>query len=327
MAEFFLPHNLTFSQALQSEGSEMPADSRLLGLLYRPVLLAQAAVRLLNRKYNLDCALKRTVLVAEPDRRGLVRWQNFLIGPVQPREFDRNPIPEARFAALDAPFSDERTLRSMEADFEDWLYRATDVTVRANEALGVYAGPEVSEAEFAQMCQEAAAAEAEIEADRLEDQLQRKIDSLETKLAREERELEEDKAEHSRRRTEELATHAETLFSLFSRRRRSVSSSMTKRRMTARAGEDVEESEEEIKLLKKEIDELEADMQAALDDLEEKWTGIAADITEIKVTPYKKDISVELFGVAWMPYHLVEAGGRMRALAGFEIRRTGELKD
>jgi hypothetical protein len=92
---------------------------------------------------------------------------------------------------------------------------------------------------------------------------------------------------------------------------------MTKRRMTARAAEDVEESEEEIERLKEEIDELEAEMKAELDDLEEKWTQIAGDVSEIRVPPYKKDIAIELFGVAWMPTQLVQSEGRMIRLPGF----------
>ena len=128
----------------------------------------------------------------------------------------------------------------------------------------------------------------------------------------------EDEADYKQRKMQEAATHAETLFSLFSKRRRSVSSSMSKRRMTAKAREDVEESEEEIERLKQDMDELEAEMKEALDELEAKWAEIAADITEISVTPYKKDVNVELFGVAWMPYHLVEEGGQLTEIVGFK---------
>jgi len=54
-----------------------------------------------------------------------------------------------------------------------------------------------------------------------------------------------------------------------------------------------------------------------IDLLEERWGEVAADITQIAVNPLKKDILVELFGVAWLPYHVVEAGGRTEQLAGY----------
>ncbi len=313
--EYVLPNNLTLSEAVPN----LATDSRSLGLLYRPVLLAQADVRFLNRKYNLDHEVKRTAVVIEPDRRGTVRWEDYLTKAIESRDLDRQPASDGRFAALEEPLTDTKIWRPLQTDFVDWVYRETEVIVKANEALKVYAGPDVSEEKFAQQCQKAAAAKAEIEADKIEAQFEKKIDSLETKLSREERELAEDEADYKQRKMEEAATHAETLFSLFSKRRRSVSSSMTKRRMTARAREDIKESETEIEQLKQDIDEMEADMKAALDELEEKWNEIAADISETPVTPFKKDVKVELFGVAWMPYHLVEIGGRIDEFPGFEL--------
>lgn len=322
VAQYYLPHTLTLSQAAQEEDIALPAAATPLGLLYEPVLLAQAKVSFHQRKYSLDHELRCTALVPEPRPDGAILWDNYLVGSLSPRDLDRNPAPESRFDALNPPLTDDKALRSLEGDFADWIYRDVAVTVRANEELDIYAGPDISDADFKRMCQEAAAREAAKEADKLEQQWQRKIDRLEEKLVREERELEEDKAEHNRRKLEEAATHAETLFSLFSKRRRSVSSSMTKRRMTARAAEDVEESEEEIERLKKEIDELEAEMKAELDELEEKWTQIVEDISEIRVPPYKKDIAIELFGVAWMPTQLVQSEGHMRRLPGFVPREA-----
>ena len=321
-AEYFLPHNLTLSQAAQQDGRSLSPDARSLGLLYRPGLLAQADVRFLKRKYDLDQMTLRAVLIPEPDRRGRVRWDDFLTDALQKGDLGRGPAPEARFAGLEEPLSDDKLLRSMKADFTDWVYRNTEVLIKANETLKVYAGPDVSPEKFAQLCQKAAAEEAEIEIDKIESRFEKRIDSLGKKLLREERELEEDEAEYKQRKMEEAATHAETLFSLFSKRRRSVSSSMTKRRMTARAKKDVEESEEEIERLQKEIDEIKTEMETALDELEAKWSDVAADISDIPVTPFKKDVNVELFGVAWMPYHLVDSDGRIEQIPGFSLAHS-----
>ena len=40
-------------------------------------------------------------------------------------------------------------------------------------------------------------------------------------------------------------------------------------------------------------------------------------MSEVTITPKKTDIYVELFGVAWMPYYLVESGGGMVELPAF----------
>ena len=53
--------------------------------------------------------------------------------------------------------------------------------------------------------------------------------------------------------------------------------------------------------------------------IKEKWIEISDDMELIAIHPYKKDILVDLFGVAWLPYHIVEAGGRRFELPGFGI--------
>jgi hypothetical protein len=74
--EYFLPNNLTFTQAFKAAGRPYPQEAYSQGLVYRPVLLAQAHIRFLDRKYNLDYEMDTACLVPSADRRGVVRWEN-----------------------------------------------------------------------------------------------------------------------------------------------------------------------------------------------------------------------------------------------------------
>jgi len=317
VAEYFLPNNLTWSKAAAKDGRSLPASAQSLGLLYRPVLLAQASVRFLNRKYNLDVDIKRTAVVAQPDERGVVRWEEHETPPLDGRALPSQPDPQARFTELPRALQDARSLGALNTDFVDWAYRTTQVTVRANETLKVYAGPDVSPEQFAKLCADAADALLDAELDKVEAIYEKKIDAIEAKLTREERELRDDEADLSQRKQEEMATHAETFLGLFSKRKRSVSSSLTKRRMTEKARSDVDESLEAIEAFRKELDDLAKEMAAALDEVKQKWAGIAAETSEIKVTPLKKDVSAELFGVAWMPHHLMQTPDSVVELTGY----------
>ena len=157
----------------------------------------------------------------------------------------------------------------------------------------------------------------------MEEQFRKKLDALQKKLRLEQRELEDDKEEHGRRKREEAVKHAETLFSLFSSRRRSVSASMTKRRMTEKAKADVEDTEAQIADLNRDIADLEKEAKEAIAAVDEKYDDLLDDITLIPVTPYKKDITVTLFGIAWHPYHVVDDGGRALELPAFEEKAVG----
>ena len=223
-------------------------DAQLDGVLYRPALLAAASVRFLDRKYGVDTEMQRAALVKDPDRRGVVRWEDHFYGNFPVNRVERTPAPQARFAALDAPLNVSKQMTALQRDFVDWIYRSVTVTCKENEALKVYAGPDDSQADFMKACAETAREAADVEIEKKAAQFDRKIKSLEDKTAREERELREDEAELSHRKMEEVGTHAENVLGMFGGRKssRRLSSSLTKRRMTEQAKADVEELEDAI---------------------------------------------------------------------------------
>ncbi len=321
IAEYFLSNNLTFTQAFKAAGREFPAEAFSQGLIYRPVILSQASARLYNLKYRLDIDTYKTALVASPDRRGVVRWDNYLVDQIDPSKLDQVPDPQARFAPLDTPLNDIKLMNALEKDYLDWAYRNTQVTVRANEVLKVYAGPETSEGEFRTQCVNAARQAREAELKKTLAPFDTKLRTIQDKLEREQRELEQDKSELSSRKLEEAGNVAETMAGFLGfGRKRSISTSLTKRRLTSQAKGDVEESVDMIKEYQKQIATIEEEKASALQTVNDKWGDVANQITEIPIAAQKKDILLDFFGVAWMPYHLVKISEQLIELPGFSTR-------
>jgi hypothetical protein len=291
-----------------------------LGLVYRPVILGQAIIRFINRTYNLDYEMSHTVIDPAPDRRGVARWDQVMVSSIDPHSLETEPAPEARFAALEAPFSDARQITSLQKDFLDWAYRTSQVVVRAQEAFKLYAGPDVSQAEFRRLVADAARTGRDAELGKVLEAYDRRIEALDTKRSREERELSEDKTELSQRRMEETGTNIENLLSLLNKRSsRRLSTSLTKRRLTEQARADVEESVDALSEMKKQLAALEAEKAAAVAQVNEKWGRLAYEISEITLAPFRKDVLLDLFGVAWLPYHRVQVGQEVLELPGFAV--------
>jgi hypothetical protein len=306
-------------EAVDAAGISPPHDVQL-QVIYKPVLIAQATIRFLKRNYNLDYDLISSALVREPDRQGRIRWEDWVSDPIDLNSLERQPRSEARFMELVSPLTDGSKLREFEADYKDWIYHSVTVSVRANEELDIYAGPQVSQGEFRRLVSDAAEKELNQELESTNDKFDKKLDTIQDRLVREERELEDDRAEHSQRKMEEVGTHAENLLSLLAGRRRRMTTSLTKRRMTTKAKADVEESLEMIDKYKEEIEELEEERQETLEEVEEKWQEILEEDAEISVSPYKKDILIELFGVGWFPYYIYDDQGREVELAAFSLK-------
>jgi hypothetical protein len=316
--EYFLPNNLTFTQAFKAASRPYPQEALSQGLVYRPVILAQANVRFLNRKYNLDYEMVRTALAAQPDRRGFVRWDEQNAPTVDAAALDSAPDPQARFASLEAPFTDGKIMAGLEKDFQEWVFRQAQVTVRANEALNLYAGPQVSQATFLTECAEAARQDRDAEIRKASTGYEAKIEAIQDKLKREERELSRDESELSQRKLEEGGTHLQNVASLFGfGRKRSLTTSLTKRRQTASAKADVEESQDAIDNYNRQIAELEKEKADAIEEINARWSELTNQISEIPVAALKKDVLLELFGVAWMPYHIVKTGEEVIELPGY----------
>ncbi|MCK5317406.1 MAG: hypothetical protein KAJ55_05800, partial [Anaerolineales bacterium] len=112
---------------------------------------------------------------------------------------------------------------------------------------------------------------------------------------------------------------AENVFGLFSgsRSSRRISTSLTKRRMTSKAKADVEESQDVIEDFMQELDDLRAELTQEIDEIHERWEQVASEVEEIVITPFKKNIRVNLFGVAWAPYWRVKVGEKDLELPGY----------
>jgi len=196
-------------------------------------------------------------------------------------------------------------MSALEKDFEDWLYRNSSVQARANDALKIYAGPDVSRAEFMRACADAASKKRDAEIEKETAKYDRQLRTLKDRKAREERELREDEADLTHRKWEEAGTHLENIFGGGKRARRRVSTSLSKRRMTEKAKADVEESVDAIEEYEKQIEELIERREEAIEEINDRWGHMVNDISEVTVTPKKTNVYVDLFGVAWVPYYVV----------------------
>ncbi len=302
------------------EGPEAAAKAQGLqgtyqGLLYRPALWAQARITVVRPKYNLDWEGVYAALVEEPERR--VDWEAWEAQPKEPTFFLEEPESDARFLPLEPPWNRASSLKQLRSAFRDFVYRRTKIPVRVHKRLKIYAGPNVSQAQFKRLLREAAREGLEKDLEKIRRTYERKLQRLRERLKREERELAEDLAEYEQRKQEEWVTHAENLLGLFLGRRRRLTTSLTKRRLAQKALADIEESKAAIAEYKAQIETLEAEMREAMEEARNRWAETLADVDELLLRPYKREILVEMFGVVWMPYYLFSSGDDLVEVPAF----------
>ncbi len=315
--EFFIPNNLGFSQALTDARVPSSAKVDQGGFLYRPALFAQAEVTYLARKYNLE--LTRQVSSLPQEARGrMVSWDDFAWQAYKREDVISSPLPGARYAAIPEWLSDARLITSLQSDFVDWVVRNGTLRVRVNEVLKVFAGPDVTTAEFREMCSKAARDAMKAELDKVETTFNKKLETLEAKVKRQTMEVDSQEDELGQRRMEEVGKGAEFLIGMLGGRKRSLSSNLSKRRMTASAKAILKQEQAELEMLEKQLAGLENERKAALDEVNERWARQVDHEVEVPVTPYRKDVYVDFYGIAWLPYYVVSVDGQSREIPAFQ---------
>jgi hypothetical protein len=319
IAEYFLPQTHSLPEAFAAAGRSMPGETVIRNMIiYRPALLCSAKIHFLDRRMGVDTTITRAALIKELPRNGPIRWEDFAGNDPWLEKVDTGPTPGTLFGAVDLPLNDSKRMTALHRDFTAWVSRDSMVKARVNQALKVFAGPDVSQADFMKACADAAREARDAELAKSTAALDRKIKALEDKVAREQRELQQDQTELGQRKTEELGNLAEMGASLFGiGRKKSLTTQLTKRRLTEQAKGDVEESIQAITQYKKDLADLQVLRDQTAAEVTERWGQAVNQATEVNVTPKKSDIYVNLFGVAWLPYYFVQYDGQTTELPAF----------
>jgi len=315
----YYPVTLGPAEALKAANTTLSGGMTQPQYLYRPVLAGQARVAYTDRKYNISHEALYTIKMDEYRKMGLVRWEDFVAEPIILNRLEMTPQTGATFDALDSLGVDSgAVVSSLEKDFIEWIYRTQSMTLRVNESLGVVGGPDVSDDAFRKMCAEAVEKKKEEQIEAIKTKYEALYDKLEDKLRKEVQDYEEDKQELNHRRMEEVGKGLENVIGLFAGRSRSISTSLTKRRMTSKAKADLEASEKEIAKIEADMKEMEAELAEALAKVGEEFSTVLDQVIETPVAPYKKNIFIEMFGLLWLPYYAFKQEGSWVTVPAFE---------
>ena len=318
VAEYFVPQTHSLPEAFAAAGQSMPAEAVIRNVIYRPALLFSAKIHFLDRRMGVDTTITRSGLIKDVPRVGTLRWEDFAGSNEWLEKLDAAATPGALFGGMDSPFNDARRMNALHKDFTDWAYRTSAVKARVNQTLKVFAGPDVSQADFMKACADAARDARDVELSKTTAVLDRKIKALEDKLSREERELQQDQTQLNQRKTEEIGNALEMGASLLGfGRKKSLTTQLSKRRMTEQAKGNVEESVQAIAQYKKDLADLMQQREQLTQEVTDRWGQVVNDVSDVDVTPKKTDIYVNLFGVAWLPYYFVQFDSQTVELPAF----------
>ncbi len=268
------------------------------GVSLKPSLLAVAEVRYISRSPSVNTSRMVSALVDAPRETGQ-KWEDFV---AEIKESSIQTSAPARVSRSGLPdFMSKSTWWSQqEKEFEQWIYETDTATVRVNKALGINAGPEVSEDKFKANCQSAAMEKADAEEKKLESSFKTKITTLQGKIDRQQTKVDKYEKELASRGLDTALKVGEALLKLASKKKLTgVSSSVTKARMASDAKGRLDEAKQMLENYQADLEDLKQSLEDEKAAVREKWQAEADDFDEIQLTPTKQNIRITYFGIGW----------------------------
>ena len=120
--------------------------------------------------------------------------------------------------------------------------------------------------------------------------------------------MELDQADLTGRKREETVGVAESVFNFLTGRRQSyvVTYASRRRRLTEKAKSEVQESEDTIADLEDMLEQLRGALETEVAEISQRWAAVLDSAQQITLKARKSDITVDAFGLAWVPsWHVV----------------------
>jgi len=273
---------------------------------YIPKILATSKVRFYDEKRKVDKVEEFHYLVDAPDDFGRINWEDghaingWESYIVQNPKHDSNA--EVSFSDIPEAMNTAKEFKAVEKNYSDFLYQNKKAFILEHDDFDIYQKEGESDEAFNMRVQTIARENRDEELDDLHDKYEDKFERIDDKIRKEERDLAEAEAEVKSRKTEEFVNIAETIFSVFSKRRsRSFSTAASKRNMSRRAKEKMEESIEDIEELELDYKELKEELKEKIEEITKEWETKSQNITKKEVKPRRTDVKVEGTVFVWYP--------------------------
>ncbi|MBN1427930.1 MAG: DUF87 domain-containing protein [Anaerolineae bacterium] len=312
--QYYLPTEYTVEQAIRNWESMMnqPAvqvETRK-RLLYRPSLLAQVNVRFAHRATNSVQAYTYAFVVPTLPRVPLINWLDYQSEPFDPHALDPNPFAEAFYAEIPSALATGSGFKDLQTNLVDWIVQNAWLVVYYNPVLKIYSSLEESQRDFQAKVQAICRQERDKEIDAVANRYDNKLANLEARAETMAARREQKATELGARKQEEMISVGEDALNLLRGNAGRVLSRVTRlRRYTATTEDYVGIYDQRMQGIQQQYELLQQDMEQSLQAVQDKWVDVVKRIEEVRVAPFKKDITPMLFGLGWVPYWDVAING------------------
>jgi hypothetical protein len=278
-------------------------------LVYSPYILASGQILFSHTKSGLTLKKDVTYQTQISNDPMPVNWDNSEEINLQISDLEKSPTGPAQYVELPAVASKARNYDIWAKDFVSWLYRTQKIELLRSPSNKEFSKPGESERDFRIRLQLSSRERRDQMVDALRKKYTPKIAALQEQIRRAQAAVERETEQAKQQKMQTAVSVGATLLGAFMGRK-AMSTGTLGRATTSMRGatrsmkesKDIERARENIVALQQRLNLLEADFKSETDLLAGKIDPLTEELEHIEIKPAKKDISVQLSVLCWMPY-------------------------
>ena len=277
-------------------------------LIYQPMLLGTALVRVADSKAGVDVTQDVTVLAPISDGAVAVDWDRAMEAGVAIADLESAPSGSAQFGAVPSAASKAKSYETWSKDFSGWLFRNQKVDLFKSPSTKDVSIPGESERDFRVRLQQSGREARDKQSDSLRQKYAPKIAALQDRIRRAGQMVERQQTESRSSQMQAAISVGASILGAFLGRK-TISASNIGRATTAIRGagrvikesKDVGQAEENVSALQQQLADLESQFKVEADALAAATDPLTEQLDTVSLKPTKANIAVKLVGLAWTP--------------------------
>ncbi len=278
-------------------------------LVYQPMVLGVAQVRVVDNKAAVDVTDPLTLLTPLTEGAVPVEWDHATIVDLAVADLERDPAGGAQFATLPAAAGKAKQFDGWKNDLSGWLFRTQKVELFRSPSTKALSMPGEPERDFRVRLQQAGREQRDQQSEVLRKKYSPKIVALQDRIRRAEQMVERQQAESRSSQIQAAISVGATILGAFLGRKAisagNIGKATTAIRGAGRAmkeSKDVSQAEDNVAALQQQLAALEAEFKAEADALAAATDPLTEKLETLSLKPSKSNISIKLVALVWVPH-------------------------
>lgn len=278
-------------------------------LYYKPAVLASAQVRFSDDKYGIDLGQDLTFYTDIGDEPLAVNWENAREADFKMADLEKTPRGQALFGTLPPVATKARSYNVWSNDFASWIYGNQKIELFKSPTYKQFSRPGETERDFRIRLSQSVREQRDDMIEKLRQKYQAKIAVLEEQARRAQQAVDRETAQQKQQQMQTVISVGATLLGAFMGRKAISTGTVGRATTAARSAgriikekEDIDRARETLATYQQKLEQLQQEFKNETDQLSAKINPDTEELLKLVIRPAKKDISVKLIALVWLPH-------------------------